>query len=1112
MSINDILHSYESVDSAETACFQYWYFVNDTKTVRRECNDRKFIIELLSSSTPRDHHWYICGNFHRMTIMPYLPYIDYRGMNSELFNFGHENRYSIYGDYIVWPTVSAHFLGWLLYLYLNCDYKLSLKIPLIYHANLGAVNLLTSSDTNLDISCRITFEGKTIFTNTRLETKYRVMDLKGVDGMEIGFGKHYTNTKAYVWFDRLLYDDRVAECVFLPEFRFLGDSVNFDRLRWASPPSSSRERTVAKKTSYVSNPSPASQFEEEFKKYIDESLDTVNYQMVEKLASANPEILKFYLEQNGYATFYILAIGVWQYCESVMSMHNMYKVEDVLYFMEELCKKVGGGDSIYHDHIIYISSKNMAQNFFNSLQFFVLPDQGIEAFFDGISSYYALHYSIFAKTESWTITNSTVLQCDTTPEIKCSGYFKKLKITKSEYIFNGHVYEHFKNRKDHPLACLFEDCPEITVSSLMFNKTLNFYLTQEGMFDVCKKIYREPCPFIVQSTLKKNFITKDQQYLKEDTFESLYNSTQNDLLLFKMYHARKFLQDFDTLMQNLKDCRVNIRMAHRKDVLEDRLRGLIQWLLEYKASDLILLLMRMNVHRICTNVLAAKIQMDVMGLQVAVVCQLLWPSTFLSCYFVGLLMPFFEELKEWVEEWEDDALVVESMFENRKKIIEAMHRYLQSVSFDGYDIIENDVRNMLLGLGPRDKKKYPHQRVIPNITAEYKKYKKLPERCNVWNDRLIEYKEKEDMYTWLTRFYIRMFLKDCDEEENMLQNVVKGFAYFRVFTNFHTNNSKALMNFCASLAVPVDNEKMCIVLSSKPNCGKSSLWELLSKIILVYKQDKEEYKFNKNDKDEKVKMLESQLYVMNEAHIFTKAFLKSTIDSTKVDSARCIYGVVDMYYSTFKVLICNNENDKIYVKDGYDKACSNRIGQMYFDHIFDPELPGFSGSVYEHHIKKVYCEIRDVNSKLISSVQQLLANVLKYNSDPSNGYLYYKSILQNDNSYKHNKKCLYIFNCRLDALLYVLNVREDKNGAGCSSAEVTDAIKAAEKYVSQMVHPGRRNAVTFDGLCSDFKQKYQKGRFYNFDTDCYMNLSIVIKEQFFRQFPPRFKSNVDETL
>lgn len=96
-----------------------------------------------------------------------------------------------------------------------------------------------------------------------------------------------------------------------------------------------------------------------------------------------------------------------------------------------------------------------------------------------------------------------------------------------------------------------------------------------------------------------------------------------------------------------------------------------------------------------------------------------------------------------------------------------------------------------------------------------------------------------------------MFLNDYSGNIKELINVVKGFSYFRVFTNFHSNNSKALINFCASLAIPIDNEKMCIVLSSKPNCGKSSLWELLSTMILVYKQDKEHYNHNKSDKDEK---------------------------------------------------------------------------------------------------------------------------------------------------------------------------------------------------------------------------------------------------------------------
>lgn len=1123
------MQSYETVSISEvkSVSCQHWYFYKEDskKFVRRECNNIEFFKSLFEKTDPTPHTWYLIANYFNTKVIPFVPYEDYEELNNkDVFNFTTLRNHSMgcptrVGEYMVWPKMSCNYLGWALYLYVKGNYKLSKYIPLYNHEKLGSFNLISNDFNCLDISCKIFDNDQLIFTNTDKVTDILVFDLISSRNIKVLFGTEHVHTSSNKdWFKYLLHIEDVKNCNFKIEYSFLCDEINFHNIRWLAKPTEHIESITFETNQYgVDKISPCSTFEDKFNNTIDECLKIINDKMIEKSDPALNihNLLEFYLKNNEYSTFYILIISVWQYCENTIKMENDYTIEDILFFVKVLCHKVGGNNDLFVDNLIYFSNKNTSRNFMKSLHFFVNPSQGVESFFEAVSAYFALHLAIYRKTNSWSINPRAITEAEVDVCTKSIGFYKKVKVGKFDYIFTGSIYENYKNKKEHSIAHAYDSCPEVTVISLLFNETINFYMTQDGMFDVCRKTYREPCPFVVMSTLKKNYIKRDQNYLKADVFKTLYSTIDKDLVLFKVYHARKFLNDYTNVVKNIKDCLlVGSNMDEYRLNLENQWRDMKNWLLEYKASDIVILMLKLEteLNQPVKNIVSLPITVDLMGLQVAIVCHLLWPSSKTEIFFWSLLCTTYEDFEDWLDGYEFGDLVKPEIYQNKKKITESMHRILYNYNYNNEDIF-NDIKAMILSLDASQDTKYGNKRLIKNIGAEYKKYKKIPIQYNVWTDVLIEHKNDENMYTWLSRFYMRMFFSDYEGDKKHLINVIKGFCYFRVFTNFHVNNSKALINFCASLAIPVDNEKMCIVLSSKPNCGKSSLWELLSTMILVYKQDKEVYKHNKNEKDEKVKLYESQLYVMNEAQRFSKTFLKSIVDNSRTDSARCNYGVMETFRITFKALVCNNDDDKIFVTDGYDKACSNRIGQMYFDHDFDPEIRKFSGSVYEHHIKKRYCEVRDVVTKLKDSVEAFLANVLKHNCNPNDGQLYYKHILQNDNSYKHNKRCLYIYNTRLEALLYVMNVKECKNAPEFSEETLFDLIKSAEKYVTQMLHPSRRNNVTFDNLCIDFKHKYNSSpRFYNADTKMYSNLQLAHNEKLFRHYGPKFIANVDETI
>ncbi|UXX41885.1 helicase [Psilogramma increta granulovirus] len=1145
MSMDDIMNSYESVTKFEPFSHNRVYFSNGViKKTRPQYknNTATFLHKLLSSTMPETtHSWCMLPNYYNTKIVPFLPYDDYELLMTQhrnVFEFCtiRNNKVSTptrVGDYMVWWGVSANLLGWTIYLFLNTGYKLTTPIPLCNHRKLGNYNLLSNNNHNIDVACKVMQNDQLLFTNTSsnpLSSNVITLTLnnKTSEPITVLFGTDYVFTKN-TWLDYLVNNDCIKSGTFASDYSFICNTINFDMLRWVhdkcemeqnqdidNMDNNHNNNNSNSGSNTIDTLSPCSKYEVNIINTIDECLNVINELMLAKCSPAitnTDNILKFYLQHNKYSTLYIVIIAIWQYCEATIKMHNQYELQDMLFFLKTICTKVTNDNkNVFVDHLVYFSSEKNAKNFLNSLQFFMTPDQGIEHFFDAISAYFSLHLAIFKKTGGWQITSMTIKEAtDVDITTKSVGFYKKIKVNKFDYIFTGNIYENYKNKKDHSVASVYDSCPEISVSELVFNKTLNFYMTQSGLFDVCKKIYREPCPFVVMSTLKKNFIGKNQTYLEEETFRTLYSCIDNDLMLLKIYHARKFMEDYTVLINNIKDSRIlgdNMRIE-RQEMLNNW-RDMINWLLECKGTDIVLLVLYLKKHltQAIGNIVSLSLNVDVLGLKSALICHLMWPKSNVEQFFWALMTNYYHDFEDWMDG--TDFLVTENEFKNKKKITEGMINILRRIDYDETEI-HMLTKNMIKNVGPIDEKKYEVNRILKNVGSYYKKFDKIVKEYNVWTDALIGYRKNESMYNWLTRFYMRIFLKNCPGDILEIMNVVMGYSYFRVFTNFHINNSKALINFCASLAIPVDYEKMCLVLSSKPNCGKSSLWELLSTMILVYKQDKEHYKHNKNEKDEKVKKYESQLYVMNEAQLITKAYLKGIVDSTKIDQARCNYGIMEKFNSTYKTLICNNDDDKIYVTDGYDRACSNRLGQMYFDHEFN-ELRDFSGSVYEHHVQKRYCEERDIVTKLAEPVKAFLANVLKYNCDPNDGQLYYKVILQGDNSYKYNKKCLYIYNTVLEALLYVMNVRECKNAPEFSEEKLMDLIKCAEKYVPQMLHYKKRNSVSMDGLCAEFKRKYNSNsRFFNFDTKMYSGLQIAMDERQFNQYPPKFKANVDET-
>ncbi|AKR17443.1 DNA-helicase [Mocis latipes granulovirus] len=1154
-AILNTYQSHERVTPKDCASNEYWLFRNDSTNVykKRVGADADFFVQLFNNTTFLQHTWCHVGNFYNTKIKPYMLKDDFERLVNDddarwAFNFENlmvnANDVKYAGDYVYWPNLSARFFGWTLYLKLNFDIKLDPFIPLPFHKKLGYVNLLSNSKINLDVGATLVMEDRVLFCNgpyLKDECKHAVMEIDWItsDGtttvLNVLFSTRYVGAKHQILLNYMINNENILACRFTNEYNYLGD-IDLNRLRISNYEDADDECMDVDEAAVTANLkcemkiSPASLFKHEFEEKIKDCLLLINDYMVEAMPSNNccGTFLFEYLQLNEFTTLPYLAINVWQYCLEKIDLHNQYTLEDILMFMYILCTNVCGGnemqrEELYQTNQIYLSSKDNAQKFFASLNYFTEPQRAL-------GYYFAIHFAVFKKFSTWQLTSVNVLACELESSVISFGFFKKIKHNEVSYVFNGKIYEFVKNKKEHDIASKFDKADETQVSVFKFNNIINFYLTEDGMFDVCTKTYRETCPFLVVSALKKNYITKSKQFVDKAVFTELFNAMRNDVMLLRTYHAKKFEQQFCRTYANFKDCALMGKtFVDKQNVIREKLKALVRWLLSTDENMLVLLMMKLQLNDYLHNIIKEGEDVDLMALQLAVACQFLWPKAAITSYVWSLFKShhFFEIcFEEYVRErnecFNDFGLNAPEYYKQRKIIIEKLHMLLKSnittlldeCNIDTY-MCEYLKDNVLCV----EQRPYERWRVIKKINTVYSKYRRVPLKFLVWTDKLIEFCEHDDMYTWLTRFYKRMYLKRfmCNisgEQENMITNFVQGFCYFRVLTNFNTVNSKAIINFCASLAIPTDYEKMCLNITSEPNCGKSSLFELLDKIILVYKSDRKVYDHTAENNSSKIKRFESQLYIMNEAEITTKGYLKNIADSTKFDSANRKYGPEESFYANYKVMITNNE--MLYIKDGYDKACSNRIGLIYIDHSFESDIEPFDGSVYECYEKKRYQEIKDINMKLKSPVKQFLANVLYYNSDPKTGYVYYKSILKNDKCYRHNKKCLSIYNDRLEALLYVLDIKEIKHATDApprfSESTLIDLVTKSVELVKQMVHYKMRESIDANTLVSDFRRKYGRSKYYNAENNSYENLSIVTLEKYFKNVKPRLKSSIDEYM
>ncbi|QNV47811.1 DNA helicase [Alphabaculovirus altersperidaniae] len=598
-----------------------------------------------------------------------------------------------------------------------------------------------------------------------------------------------------------------------------------------------------------------------------------------------------------------------------------------------------------------------------------------------------------------------------------------------------------------------------------------------------------------------SFCKFQEQKTLNDLFREIWNYSHNELIVIGVYLNDKKMSD---LILNLKchECKLTQHLKKNKNCsCLDKLE------IGIKAFKIVL---AMELFSNCKGLL-----------------ELIWSLLYTSSVYNTILIDCLNDNGD-----ESIALVreyVDFFASNRVKIINRLYDYLDKIDFvDSFVAIlsvprlflnklkksifeENDSNNTIDDDNDEDEIKNIEKFInedghlaeemttsvdenmfIQNFYYNYYTTLSMLKKWNVWWDKLIVKRHNDDLNTWLTRFYMRIFMTKLNLKEYsslFVKQIVMGYLYFRQFTNFNYVNSLVTMHFGAGTGIPTDYEKCCLYLNGKPGSGKSSFFAVFDHFIVVHKHDTANYTLTKKDTNEmEADKMISQLYVINEMKVCDDSFFKSTADSTKSNTVCRKYEGSQKYEGNFKLLIVNNK--PLHISD-YDKGVRNRFAVIYTDHLFEENLP-FTGSIYWHIKNKVFPMEKGYIDELAKPVRLFLSHILMYKRNANDGYVSYKSFLEKDPIHNHNLMCLDVNNSPLNALLYVLKANVKPGAKMVDESKIEKMIELAVPYVETMLHDRlvmrknnvvQRTAMLFDAFKRKFKKYYSEERklFYNID-------------------------------
>ncbi|AOT85532.1 helicase [Cyclophragma undans nucleopolyhedrovirus] len=910
---------------------------------------------------------------------------------------------------------------------------------------------------------------------------------------------------------------------------------------------------------------------------ISTALMKINESMVKVIAANDraddPNVLKKYFEESRFKNFDYILFVVWKLLTKQDDF--AYRETDIKLVFELLCESIFGSDkdalSVALDRCDPYLKLN--KTIFNRIcnHWYTFDDINPCV---ALGYYFGIHYLIYLKLsatndtldyeEAWAYTYENVIECDLPPEILCKGFFRKLEnvVTGVNLVFNGKHYQVVK-REDDLYKLSKGNCYKL--SNVKFNNWKYLYLTTHGVYNVLTNSFHSSCPFLLGTTLPHPFKhPNDENYLPEEVFQYMLDTGAEEINLYRIYHIAKMCRDVKMVKTNLaivsylsscNGCRSDIRVQ-----LNNLFRDL--WNLDDEDLVALALYLKRNtvsdiLHNFKCNQCRSKIDDDDDGGAAAAAAAITKDVNRTKCKCfkrikvnrqalkVCLIADLFgndSELSElmWLlifntKPYLSAALMrthsnfvgehAEFFAKHHAKLIKYLHRLMHKIEYAD-TLMETlaDKQTLILELRIGAMNEPDHEpdetNGISKFYVHYTNALTTLKKYNVWWDKIILAREKDDLSAWLTRFYMRIILSKMDLKNysyNYIKKVVEGYLYFKRFTNFNHTNSMVMMHYAASLAIPVDYGKKAVYLPGEPGSGKSSFFELLDYLVLMHKfdDDNHSYESNRETSDKEVTKLNSQLYTINELKMCSETYFKKHADSSKSDSKSRKYQGLLKYEANYKMLIVNN--NPLYVDD-YDDGVQDRFLIVYTNHRFT-ESCKFDGSIY-YHIKSRRFPLESLYyDALVTPVRLFLSHVLMYRRDAKNGFVPYKTLLNNDPVHKHNLLCLSTNNSPLYALIYILNIKTAKSTtATIGEDKMEEMIGAAVHHLKTFLHPSfaqynaKKNinlnntksfAFNEQILLQQIKNKFKNN--YNNTTNVFYNMTMALTRGEMNTDVPFFK-------
>ncbi|AUA60311.1 helicase [Operophtera brumata nucleopolyhedrovirus] len=1078
----------------------------------------------------QSHHWTIQGNYIHIKVYPFAR-IEDKGKIEALVDFNRffksqdvnsDNRidktflptyYVEANEYVYWPNLVCSFFGWRLYLHMN-GITLNEWIPLPHHATLGNHNLFVFQESHkpcITIGMQVGRGNNKMFVNTRCKDDIRKRGIKFMVFETMNDNKRIScyllnqlvNTNKD-WFAFLRDDVLLSRCKTVPEYNHLVQ-INTDNLKWFPEKTAPTMDNESIRLVYLQNITPSSIFDAQIKEVIDNVIEEVEMSMMELLVQhdVDDSVLQWYLRESNYVNFEFLMIVVWRQVKSRIEDFN-YTESDIKLCIEVLCEaldKYQDGNLLDYCKVYMNVKKRAFDDMCDSFTF-------TRSESDELGLYYAMHILVFAKTNAWKYNKHTI---DTSQDIAvlCKSYFKKIE-SNGTFIFNGEYYK--VNKSTDQSDTFLKELKKVkseTLPQITFNRCKYLYNTSSGLFNALAMRHHDLCPWIMTNCTFKFFMDREdlEPVAPKQLIEFMLNHMKNELQLLLIYNvacqARHFkvqLYNYTTTVNtdNCMTCRTtsfnNLQIAFSK-------------LWNLTPDELILMGIYVNINKMkefrtnnncdsCSNHCECldNFQLDnVKGLKIAIMFNLICTDNDVIEIVWSLLsnkQDYFTALKTILT---DDVELIDYIAKNQGNIINCLYDSFESREEWLVDLLENCMTININSVITRVVAHYEMENVkfksIVPIDEYFVKYRKLSDSVQTWNiwwDKLIIARPEDDMLSWLVRFYKRIVMSRINIKgisSNLLNQIITGYLYFRILTNFNDAKTLTLIHMSASMGIPCDYEKTLVNIVGKSDSGKSSYADVMSDLIVTYRRDQQTYNNSKGSgpDDMEARKLISQMYVLNEVYHLNADFIKTHVDSSKEQTAMKKYEPQQTYNGNFKVLMLNN--DLVHISD-FDQATKNRFIVVYFDHIFSDidhsnrNSDGsymklkFSGSFYDHYKQNVFPKKNEFKKIVVEPVRKFLLHIFTYNRDPNTGYIFYKNLMLNDPNYKHNMMCLEIANCAYARLKYIVRLQYETGSYVTETAAVA-SIKDAFASVEKMKHAQDKKKLDVEYLINRFKQEHE---------------------------------------